>query len=388
MPFTPGQSNPAPFQAFRFNIEPGQHTVFDGYGDFAYISEANGPLEIAVDNNTNFFPWDTALALYYAAPDAATGTPHYFRRISIKNAGTEMLTGVLYCGFRARVTDHRLHQLGEQKVSIEQLSTSVYENTVDLTDTAWHTVAASTAQIREVWLAVERVDGDEAAALPRAWWRASFGPDSLSPSKEIGLALDGITRLPFSGTIQVGTNAANAAGGQCRVRYWIVAKVPANQNAEIAGGADADEELVMPVLTSNTSAPGLSLGHWRCWTPDYLWHAFDGNPETGIAGGTNWELWVHLPAPVEISRIIVRSRPYQPGKWEVPIPDAIVIEHPNDTELVKANCVTPVEAGQPIVNMTFLPGQYVAKDICLAMRKAGGGGSGGFTEVEIYKKIS
>jgi hypothetical protein len=210
MPFTPGQSNPAPLQSFRFNVEPGKSVPFDGYGDFACIAEASAPLEIAVDDNTNFSPWDTALPLEY-------NPPHHFRRIAIRNPGVETLTDLLFTGF-ARINDHRLHQLGEQKVSIEQLSTSVYENTVDLADTTWHTVAASTAQIREVWLAVERVDGDEEAVIPRAWWRASFGPDNLAPSREIGLALDGITRLPFSGTIQVATNAAiselqNGGGG-------------------------------------------------------------------------------------------------------------------------------------------------------------------------------
>ena len=90
--------------AFRLEIPPGDTQHCDGPGYFFYVAEATQPLEVAIDDASDFFPWDAALS-------AQSRAGRTFRRVTVRNTGIEPLTGILYAGYGVNISDHRLHQL-------------------------------------------------------------------------------------------------------------------------------------------------------------------------------------------------------------------------------------------------------------------------------------
>ncbi|OAM87579.1 discoidin domain-containing protein [Termitidicoccus mucosus] len=303
MSFTPGQSNPAPLQCFRFNIEPGRHASFDGYGDFAYIAAANGPLELAIDDNTNFFPWDIALALEYNKLPVASGSRYYFRRIAVRNSGAEPLTGILYTGF-VTINDHRLHETVKQDVQLASQASTAVEGTLELADEVWQLLVPGVEGRREVWLAAEKTDDDPAPVI--AYWRANSYDNVKTPSREIGLALDGITRLPFSDQIDVSCAAASA--GRCRIRYWVVTYVAAGLSEPIVGNAAQNEALILPAMNSDASANGDGIFIYGDKVKSGgTYQLFDRNPSSEVKFNNNGGVAVDFGEAKTITRVILKS---------------------------------------------------------------------------------
>lgn len=201
---------PPKMRAHRFTLRPGESLPFPGVGNFAYIAQADGPVEIALNEDADFMPWDTALATNYNQGEV-------FPIVWLRTTGDAVVTGILYVGYKVSITDHRLHQLGELVVKLENQKTNGFSGAQLLEDANWRTLVAPTGAKREVWLSVERKDGADAPV--RAWWSVS-GDHAKVPAREIGLALDGITRLPFSDRIDIATDADGA--GVAVVRYIIV----------------------------------------------------------------------------------------------------------------------------------------------------------------------
>jgi hypothetical protein len=356
MPFTPGQSNPAPLQCFRFHIEPGKHDSFDGYGDFAYIASANGPLELAIDDSTNFFPWDIALALEYNKLPVATGSRYYFRRIAVRNVGPEPLTGILYTGF-VSINDHRLHETVKQDVQLASQASTAVEGTLALAGEGWETLVPGVEGRREVWLAAEKTDADPAPVI--AYWRANSYDEAKVPAREIGLALDGITRLPFSDQIDVSCDIASA--GRCRIRYWVVSYVAAGLSEPIVGNAAQNEALIIPAMNSDSSANGDGIFiHGDKVKSGGAYQLFDRNPSTEVRFNNNGGVAVDFGVSKTVSRVILRALVGTSGRFtdlngEAPATvqiyksaDGVIWEMIDSGEPVRA-----VVNGQPVYSKLF-----------------------------------
>jgi len=381
-----GDTLPAPMQGFVLRIEPGEVQHCDNYGNFYYVATADQPLEIAVNDGQNFFPWDAAMAV-------EMGREAAFRRISVKNVGQGRLVGMLYTGF-AKITDHRLHQIGETKMTVTNQAGSVYENTFGLVDTAWHTLAAPWAGKREVWLAAERADGTTAPV--KAYWRANSGDGAQVPAREIGLALDGITRLPLSDRIDVSTSEAP---GVCRVRYWIVSFVDAG--SEPPG---QNEQLIIPQLSSfeDFAANGLTATS----TTNYgdLWKLFDrdiGSPAgeyNCMASGDNWwSCTIGLGAQRSLSRLALKWNSFD-LTYATKSPHFIRFYVSNDganwNQLVSNNenglCTYPAAPGQVIFTRAFMEDEAPARFVHLAVLRPWQHGAGAhdtrMAELELYTR--
>ncbi|MDR0901724.1 MAG: discoidin domain-containing protein [Opitutaceae bacterium] len=369
-----GAVNPAPFSAFKFTLLPGQNAPFDQVGNFAYIGRCNTELEIAFDDSLQFSPWDVALA-------ADLGREHFFRRVTLKNPTAEIAEGVLYAGF-ITVSDHRQHVLGEQRVTMLDIAATTIENTFPLADTAWHTVAPVAAGKREVWLAVERTDGDPEGAPVRAFWRANSGDAAQVPSREIGLALDGITRLPFSDRIDISTNAAGA--GAATVRCWIVSFVEAGSTALVVP-PQPGENLLLPQMSGADDTQGIGLSANS--NAGDLWKLFDRDLSTEYVCGNIGESWftlnIDLGAVRNISRLAAKwnnTEVLNNGLSPHYIRFAQSADNANWSGIISNNtdglCVKPVSLGQTIFAKEFADGLVSARYIQIQVlrpwnRKAG-----------------
>ncbi|MDR2675326.1 MAG: hypothetical protein LBC18_10820 [Opitutaceae bacterium] len=287
---------PAPFQSFRFAIPPGEARHFDGLGNRLYVATATGEIEISTDG-TSFELWDTAMELDF-------GPNHFFRRVHLRNPGGDAVTGILYTGF-AGIGDHRMHQVGETRLTLENQAGTAYENTAMLNDTGWKLIAPTVTGKREVWIAVERADGGDGPA-PAAWWRANSSDDTRVPSHEIGLALDGITRLPFSDRIEVCTDDAGA--GLARVRFWLVSFMDAG--GDTAYGPPAPEEtLLVPQMSAPNDYQGLAISATKS-NEDDIYKLFDRDLSTefvcGDIGQNWWGLSIGFGAQYNITRIAAK----------------------------------------------------------------------------------
>jgi hypothetical protein len=287
-----GTDLPAPYQAFRFALAPGEAQCFDGLGNTVYVATATGELEISTSDGLDYKPWDTALGLTFARD-------HFYRRVWLRNPGGDAVTGILYTGF-VTINDHRLHQVGETRLTLENQAGTAYESTALLAGTAWKPIAPAVTGRREVWLAVENA-ADPSAPAPAAWWRAGTQEDTRVPSHEIGLALDGITRLPLSDRVEVCTDAAP---GAARVRYWLISYMDAGDDA-IFGPPAPDERLVIPKMAAPDDYQGLTLSTNS--NPADIWKLFDRDLSTeyicGNIGKSWWDLNIDLGAVTNITRL-------------------------------------------------------------------------------------
>ena len=214
-----GRQNAAALNAYPFNLGPGDSIVFSCVGNFAYIGSATGTIQIAVDDLTNYMPWDVAMAW-------SMGPNHYFSRFGIKNPddAVSYVTGIVYLGF-GTITDHRMHILGSQTLSIEGDSNSMAEPTpVNLTNTEWTLIAPASNERKAIWLSVEPILDNDTSTY-RAWWSIDNSTGAFPPGREIGMSLEtaGVTKLPIVNNVYCRTNSDGA--GKCRIRYWLLSKL-------------------------------------------------------------------------------------------------------------------------------------------------------------------
>lgn len=338
-------------KAFALNIPPGDWRPYDQIGNFAYFARASGSLEIAFDNSTDFMPWDVAMAIN-------SGRNFFFRRISVRNPGDTILTGLLYMG-EADIRDHRQHQLGEQRVTFGTQIVKGFESTLTLANADWVTLAASTPARREIWLSVERTDGGTGDV--KAYWRVNSLDAAKVPVREIGLALDGITRLPFSDRIDVSTDAAFA--GIARIRYWIVTHITLDPGTETAP-PDANERLVIPPTKSPADVAGIAYSNYDAMN---IWKLFDSDPAT--AARVNAWTYDHWGIPLNFGETIDLSRvelDWCAGDDALNAPAVIQIYKSIDGNAwervigpeggsMTANCQKPSAPGQVIFSRSFAP---------------------------------
>ncbi|OAM89868.1 discoidin domain-containing protein [Termitidicoccus mucosus] len=381
-----GVDLPAPFQSFRFRIEPGQSAHFDGLGNRAYVATATGEIEISTNGGVNYELWDTAMELDF-------GRDHFFRRVYLRNPGGDVVTGILYTGF-AGIGDHRMHQVGETRLTLENQAGTGFENTTLLNDASWKTIAPSVTGKREVWIAAERADG-AAGPVPVAYWRANSTENARVPSHEIGLALDGITRLPFSDKVEVCTNADP---GTVRIRYWLVSFMDAGSDSQF-GSPPPEETLLIPQMADASDTQGLVLSANS--NEGDIWKLFDRDAATEYVCGNIGQKWFSLVIDLgelrNISRLAlkwnsndVKDADYAPhyirfhhsannSAWGTPIAD-------NTAGL----CTKPVALGQIIYSRPFADGEVMARWVKLEVLRPWNRGAGAsyfrLAGMELYTK--
>jgi len=359
---------PPGVQSFIVDLAPRQFRHYDAIGNFVYVATTTAELEIAIDDGVSYMPWDAAMALNYSGGNS-------FRRISLRNPSDTRITGILYIGAGVSVTDHRLHTMGDLRVNPLGQMTNAFEGTMQ-PDETWQRIAGTIGSRREIWLAVERLDGVE-TDIPRAWWRSGSLDDAKTPPREIGMALDGITKLPFSTSVEVTTDAAGA--GNIRIRYWIVSYVTEGAN-ELPVTPDRQERLVIP---PDTPLSELSQKVFSNRNTNLVYKLFDDDPTTGANsfGSTMgaWVINVNLGETVPISRIQLvwgtdTNLDYAPAVIQIlKSPDAASwtsVFGPPWSAYPAANTTRPTKPGDVIFNRTFFDGEVTTQWLQIVLRRS------------------